>query len=92
VLVKQTEASEAYKHAHQLARTNLQVCSTCGRFIVTTYRETTNGQLVIEELELDVKIRSSRIGRLRTATPENLSRPELFPPSEVVMRAEDTCW
>jgi len=84
VQVKEEEASEANKHLHKLTRVNLHACSTCGRLIATTYRETKIGELEIEELELDVKIVSSRTSRLRTSMPRKSS--------DAVMTVEDTCW
>lgn len=84
------EASEANKHSHKLTRATLHACSTCGRFIATTYRETKTGELVIEEVELDVKVGSSRISRLRTLTPRKYAHPE--PPPDTVLTVEDTCW
>ena len=86
----QKQASETHKNSHKLSRANLQVCSTCGKFIATTYRETAKGELAIEELELDVKILSSPIGRLRTAKSQNSGHREQS--SDSVMRVEDTCW
>ncbi len=88
--VKEEEASESDKHSHKLTRVNLHACSTCGRLIATTYRETKIGELVIEELELDVRIMSSRISRLRTVTPRKYAHPEQ--PTDAVSTAEDTCW
>gem|GEM_PF-7126130 len=84
------EASEASKHSHKLIRANLHTCSTCGRLIATTYRETEKGELLIEELELDLKIMSSRISELRTATPRKYTHRSQS--SDTVMRVEDTCW
>ena len=88
--VKEEEASEANKHLHKLTRVNLHACSTCGRLIATTYRETKIGELEIEEVELDVKIVSSRTSRLRTATPRKYA--DHGQPSDAVMTVEDTCW
>lgn len=88
--VKESEASESDKHSHKLTRVNLHACSTCGRLIATTYRETKIGELVIEEMELDVKIVSSRSSRLRIVTPRKYARPEQ--PSDAVLKVEDTCW
>ena len=88
--VKESEASESDKHSHKLTRVNLHACSTCGRLIATTYRETKIGELEIEELELDVKIMSSRISRLLTLKPRKYAYPEQ--PTDAVSTAEDTCW
>jgi len=55
-----------------------------------TYRETKIGELMIEEIELDVKIVSSRISRLRTVTPRKYPHPEQ--PSNAVIAVADTCW
>ena len=84
------EALEANKHSHKLTRANLHTCSTCGRLIATTYRETEKGELLIEELELDLKIMSSRISELRTATPRKYAHRNK--PSDAVMTVEHTCW
>jgi len=84
------EPLEANKHSHKLTRVNLHACSDCGRLVATTYRETKTGELVIEELELDVKIASSRIIRLHPATPRKYAHPEQ--PSNAIMTVEDTCW
>jgi hypothetical protein len=90
VHVKQVEESDANNHSHKLARSNLQMCSTCRRVIATRQWETKEGELMIEELELDVKIVSSRINRIRTATSRN--NPSKEQPSNVDMAGEDTCW
>ena len=84
------EASEANKHSHKLNRVNLHACSTCGRLIATTYRETEKGELLIEELELDLKIMSSRISVLRTATRRKYAHRNQS--SDAVMTVEHTCW
>jgi hypothetical protein len=84
------EASEASKHFHKLTRVNLHECSTCGRLIATTYKETKSGELVIEELELEVKILSSSVSKLRTATTPKYVAAEQS--SSKTMTLEDTCW
>ena len=84
------ECSEANKHSHKLTRMNLHACSICGRFIATTHKETKNGELVIEELLLEVKIVSSRIRRLRISTAGKYAYPDQ--PSDAVLKVEDTCW
>ena len=88
--VQQTETSETDKHSHEQTRVNLQVCSNCGRFIATTYEETDTGELVIKELELDVKIVSSRISQLRSTVSQTYSSPKQS--SDKVMTKEETCW
>jgi len=45
---------------------------------------------LIEELELELKIVSSRISELRTATPRKYAHRNRS--SNAVMRVEDTCW
>jgi hypothetical protein len=89
VRVKEEE-SEASKHFHKLTRVNLHECSTCGRLIATTYKETKSGELVIEELDLEVKILSSRISKLRTATTQKYVHAEQSPSKTLML--EDTCW
>lgn len=84
------EALEANKHLHKLTRASLHTCSTCGRLIATTYREMEKGELLIEELEMDLKIVSSRISELRTATHRKYAHKNQ--PSDAVMTVEDTCW
>ncbi len=84
------EALDANKHSHKLTRASLHTCGICGRLIATTYRETEKGELLIEELELDLKIVSSRISELRTATPRKYAHRDQ--PSGAVMTVEDTCW
>jgi hypothetical protein len=57
---------------------------------VTRYRETEKGELVLEELELEVKIKSSRIGQFRSAmTQVNRTQEES---SDAVKTREETCW
>jgi hypothetical protein len=61
VLAKETSPRENDKHIHSIVRVNLQACSECGCFLITTYVRTENGDLVLKELELDQKVKSSRI-------------------------------
>ena len=61
MLAKETSLRENDNHIHSLVRVNLQACSECGCFLVTTYERSENGGLVLEELELDLKIKSSRV-------------------------------
>ena len=84
------EALEVSRHSHKLTRVNLQRCSACGRFIATTYKETKTGELLIEELEFDLKVVSSRSSRLHSTTPRK--SVYLEQPSDAVMTVEDTCW
>jgi hypothetical protein len=67
VQVKEREGTDPINHVHELSRINLQVCNTCGNFIVTKYTKTKTGRLVREEIELDLKIKSSRVYQLQTA-------------------------
>ena len=60
MLPKETSSGKNNNHIHRLVRVNLQTCSDCGRFFVTTYTRTKNGELVLTELELDLKVKSSR--------------------------------
>jgi recombinational DNA repair protein (RecF pathway) len=84
------EGSEANKHLHKLTRVNLHECSTCGRLIATTYRETKSGETVIEELELDVKILSSRVSKLPLLIARKYDHAEQSSNKSTVL--EDTCW
>ena len=84
------EAPEANEHPHKLTKMNLHRCSTCGRFIAITYKETQTGELLIEEIEFDLKVASSRSSRLHSTTPPKYTYPKR--PSDDVMTVEDTCW
>ena len=84
------EAPKDSRHSHKLTRMNLHTCGTCGRFIATTYRETKTGELLIEELELELKVTSSRSSQIHLTTPRKYTY--LKQPHDAVMTVEDTCW
>ncbi|TMI57406.1 hypothetical protein E6H18_04920 [Candidatus Bathyarchaeota archaeon] len=83
-------ASSDEKHSHQLSRANLQVCNTCGSFFVTRYKETEKGELVLEELELEVKVTSSRIGQFSSTVRQVNGAPKES--SDIDKTREETCW
>jgi hypothetical protein len=57
---------------------------------VTRYRETENGELVLEELELELKIKSSQISQFHSAMTKVNSTPKES--SNAVRKEEKTCW
>jgi hypothetical protein len=57
---------------------------------VTRYKETEKGELVLEELELELKIKSSRIGQFRSPMTRTNATPKES--SEAVKAREETCW
>ncbi len=90
MLAKEIGSCQDNRHIHSLVRVNLQECGECGHFFITTYTRIENGDLVLEELELDLKIKSSRIrpsqpleGQSRALPPES---------AEQVKAREETCW
>jgi hypothetical protein len=88
--VDQSAASSNEEHLHQLSRANLQMCKKCGGFFVTRYRETEKGELILEELDLEVKIKSSRIGQFRSTMTQVNGTPRES--SDAVKTREETCW
>jgi hypothetical protein len=80
-------ASSNEKHSHQLSRANLPVCNSCGSFFVTKYEETENGELV---LELELKVKSSRIGQFRSVMMQVNDTPKES--SDGGKTREETCW
>jgi len=90
VLAKETITPQNDKHTHSLVRVNLQTCSECGRFLVTTYTLSENGDLVLKELELEMKVKSSRIRPYQPEGEDLGARvQESAGQSEI---REDTCW
>ena len=90
MLAKETSVHENETANHNLVRVNLQTCSACGRFFVITYTRTKKGELVLTEVELDLKVKSSRIRRYHTVEGQVGVSPD-----EVADRAEsieETCW
>jgi len=87
---KEREQSDIVNHIHELSRINLQVCTNCGSFIVTTYTKTKTGRLVRTEIELDLKIRSSRVYQLHRAMEhvKGISKESY----DAVRIREETCW
>ena len=79
------KALEPNRHSHKLTRLNLYTCSACGKFVATTYRETKNGELLIEELEFELKVVSSRISRLHSTATRNYA--DLVHPPDAVTTA-----
>jgi hypothetical protein len=57
---------------------------------VTRYRETENGELVLEELELELKIKSSQIGQICSAVARTNEAPKES--SNANNTREETCW
>jgi len=90
VQARERERSDTDNHAHELSRINLQVCSTCGSFVVITYTKTKTGKLVRAEIELDLKIRSSRVYQLHQAVGhvKGISKESY----DAAMIREETCW
>jgi hypothetical protein len=90
VLSKETGAFESGEHIHSFERVNLQACSTCGRFFITRYERTEKGGLVLKDVELDLKFKSSQ-----TSTHKPAEGQSSVSPRESTHRAgarEDTCW
>jgi hypothetical protein len=48
-------------HAHQLTKTNIQMCRDCGRFYIITYEKNERGEAVETGYELDIKATKSGI-------------------------------
>ena len=90
MLAKEASPRENEKHTHRVVRLNLQACSECGHFFVTSYVRTENGDLVVKELELDLKVKSSRIvpyppaGDVVGVTAQQ--------PADRRKAIEETCW
>ena len=90
MLAKETSPRENANHIHSLVRVNLQACSECGRFLVTTYGRSENGDLVLKELELDLKVKSSRVRPYQPAG-DHVGAKEGEPAAQTRAR-EETCW
>jgi hypothetical protein len=90
VQAKERGRSDTVNHVHELSRINLQVCSNCGSFVVITYTKTKTGKLVRAEIELDLKIRSSRVYQLHPAMGlvKGISKESY----DAVRIREETCW
>ena len=89
MLARKASSIQDNKHIHNLVRVNLQACSECGNFVVTTYERTETGDLVLKELELDLEVKSSRTRPYPSADDQRV------PPTESVDRKkilEETCW
>lgn len=56
---------------------------------MTIYKETDKGELILEELELEVKVKSSRIGQFPSAVRQVNGAPK---ESAVDKTREETCW
>lgn len=90
MLAKETSIHEHDTSIHHLVRVNLQACSACGRFFITTFARTKKGELVLREIELDLKVRSSRIRPY-----DSSERQGGISPAETADRAnsrQETCW
>ena len=57
---------------------------------MTRYKETEKGELVLEELELEVKVKSSRIGQFPSVVRQVNGAPKES--SSVDKSREETCW
>ena len=90
MLTKEASPRKDAKHIHTLVRVNLQTCSDCGHFLVTTYERTENGDLVLKELELDLKVKSSQI-RQYLPFDDQIEPRETESGDQKKIR-EDTCW
>jgi hypothetical protein len=90
VLKKETSPSEENKHIHDLVRVNLQACSQCGHFFVTTYERTESGNLVLKEFELDLKVKSSRIRSYQSPDDQDVPRETRSGDRKKIL--EETCW
>jgi hypothetical protein len=89
VLAKKASPNEDDNHIHNLVRVNLQACSECGHFVVTTYERTESGDLVLKELELDLKVKSSRIRPYPSADDQRVPATESVDRKKIL---EETCW
>ena len=90
VLSKETSTFESGDHVHSFERVNLQACSTCGRFFITRYERSEKGDLVLKNVELDLKFKSSQTSAHKPAEGQSSVSPR-----ESTHRAsarEDTCW
>ena len=90
MLAKETSPRESDKHIHSLVRVNLQACSECGSFLITTYERTESGDLVLRELELDLKVKSSRV-RPYPLHGDQVCATALESAAKTKVR-EETCW
>lgn len=90
VLTKEKSSPKDNNHIHRLFRVNLQTCINCGRFFVTTCTRTKDGELVLTESELDLKVKTSR-DSLYQATIGHASS-YLHEHDAQVEVEEETCW
>jgi hypothetical protein len=88
--VNRSETHAKNDHSHRLSRATLQLCNECGGFFVTRYKESENGDLVLEELELEVKIKSTQIGQ--PGLPKAPSKCTVRENSSIAEAREETCW
>ena len=90
MLEKETNNRKNNDHIHRLVRITLRTCSDCGRFFITNYTRTKNGELVPTELELDLKVKSLRsVGHQATGGQDSAYPNE---PTDHIEVEEETCF
>ena len=78
------------EHIHRLSQVKFQTCSICNGFFVTLLSRNSKGELVLNELELDLTSKPSR------GTEHQKPKVESEPAQEIRSKSpeerEQTCW